>query len=69
LGVVLLINVFVIKKVAIGLPFLLRPGGKKKRPAVGSELSVEKNIVLPSAAGFQWEKKASCHWQRAFSGN
>jgi hypothetical protein len=42
------------------------PGGKKMRPAVGSGLSVGKNIVLPSAAGFQWEMKPSCHRQRHF---
>jgi hypothetical protein len=36
------------------------------RPAVGSVLSVGKNIVLHLAAGFQWELKPSCTPQRGF---
>jgi hypothetical protein len=36
------------------------------RPAVGSGLSVGKNIVLHLAAGFQWEMKPSCSLQQVF---
>jgi hypothetical protein len=36
------------------------------RPAVGSGLSVGKNIVLPSAAGFLWEKMTRCRRQQPF---
>jgi hypothetical protein len=35
---------------------------------MGSASSVGKKCVLPSAAGFLWEMKPSCHRQQPFCG-